>query len=78
MLGAWRLKMKRPSDVNQRAKLVVDIATDEESDPEETPLIKRARTAGRKGGKARSCALTPDERSKIARAAASARWKKNV
>jgi hypothetical protein len=35
-----------------------------------------AAVMGKKGGKARAAALTPEERSKIARKAALARWKK--
>lgn len=39
---------------------------------EETPKVKRARS----GGKGRAAKLTAEERSEIARVAASARWKK--
>lgn len=67
---------KRPRDPNQLAKLMVDIATGEESKPEETALMKRASKAGTKGGPARAKALTPAERSEIASVAAQARWKK--
>jgi hypothetical protein len=65
---------KRPRDFNQAAKLVVDIASGE---VEETQgkAPNRAK-GGLKGGKARAAALTPEERSKIAHAAAAARWKK--
>lgn len=68
---------KRPADPNQLAKLVIGIATGEISEPEKATLAKRARAGGAKGGPARSAALTPDQRSEIARAAASARWKKS-
>jgi len=68
-------KKKRPRDANQLAKSIVDIATGEASD-EDTPVVARARNAGKKGGKARAETLTPDQRSEIARAAAEARWKK--
>ena len=70
-------KPKRPRDVNQLAKLVLDIATGEEPDamPEEdAPKLLAAVKRGRKGGKARSKALTAEERSEIARKAAEARW----
>lgn len=62
---------KRPADVIGNAVRVMRIATgeDEESSPNLTP--KRAR-----GAKARAKALSPEERSEIARIAASARWKK--
>ncbi|MET4337047.1 MULTISPECIES: RNA-binding protein [unclassified Bradyrhizobium] len=40
------------------------------------PESKAAASLGRRGGKARAAALTPEQRSEIARAAAEARWKK--
>jgi hypothetical protein len=66
---------KRPSDVNARAVMVARIATGE---IEET-LGKAPNRAkgGKKGAKARSASLTPQQRSEIARAAATARWKKS-
>lgn len=67
---------KRPRDPNQLAKLVVDLATGDASDPKETVLTKRASTAGRKGGPARAKSLTPAQRAEIATVAAHARWKK--
>ncbi len=69
-------RKKRPRDVSQRAKLIVDIATGEADDPEETGLTRRASAGGRKGGPARAAKLTAEQRSEIARVAASARWKK--
>lgn len=68
---------KRPRDPNQLAKLVVDIATGEACDAQETKLTKRASVAGKKGGPARAASLTSEERSQIARVAAAARWKKS-
>jgi hypothetical protein len=68
---------KRPRDVNQLAKMIVDIATggiDEEM-PEITVKQKAGRLGGLKGGKARKDALTPEQRSEIARKAAQTRWK---
>lgn len=65
---------KRPRDINQLAKSVVDIAT--EGEPAETETAKRARKGGLVGGKARAKTLTPAQRSEIARLAAQARWKK--
>jgi hypothetical protein len=66
---------KRPRDPNQLAKSIVAIATGQTR--EETGLQVRARAGGKKGGPARSAALTPQQRSEIARAAAAARWKKS-
>src|SRR5256885_13063685 len=61
---------KRPADVIGNAVHVMRVLTGEiEDNPSASP--KRA-----KGGKARAKALTPAERTEIARAAASARWKK--
>ena len=68
---------KRPRDINQLAKMVADIAIGNISDGQETVTVKRASIAGKKGGPARALALTPEQRSAIARDAASARWKKN-
>ena len=66
---------KRPRDANQLAKLILDIATgDAEEEPRST---KRGVAGGEKGGLARSAALTPQQRSEIARVAAAARWKKD-
>ncbi len=69
---------KRPRDFSQAAKMVVDIATGQTTDEaaDESPLTKRARAGGTKGGPARSAALSPEQRAEIARAAAAARWKK--
>ncbi|MGN6264225.1 MAG: hypothetical protein ACTHM5_01065 [Ginsengibacter sp.] len=75
-------KKKRPTDINQRAKSIVDIATGEAEDNlKEKDLIKLAASAmgrkgGLKGGKARAKALTKEQRSTIAKKAAAARWKK--
>jgi hypothetical protein len=64
---------KRPRDPNQLAKSIVALATGEAEDKK--PLAS-ARKGGLKGSKARMKALTPEQRSEIARAAAAARWKK--
>jgi hypothetical protein len=61
---------KRPADVIGNAVKVMRIATGEIEETL-TSVPKRA-----KGGKARARALPPEERSDIARAAATARWKK--
>jgi hypothetical protein len=67
---------KRPRDPAQRAKLMIDIASGEVEDRPPTAKQVRAHKAGSKGGPARAKALTPEQRSEIARAAATARWKK--
>ncbi len=67
-------KKKRPTDMNQLAKSIVDDATSDEPDAEESPKAVAGRKGGQKGGKARADSLTSEERSEIARKAAKARW----
>ena len=69
-------KPKRPRDPNQLAKFVVDMATGEIAEKEATSKVIRASKAGQKGGPARARSLTDEQRTEIAKAAASARWKK--
>jgi hypothetical protein len=69
--------LKRPRDPAQLAKLMIDIASGEVEEPTESGFAKRAKAGGAKGGPARAAALTPEQRSEIARAAAAARWKKS-
>ena len=65
---------RRPRDMSQLAKRIVDITTGDQTDdiPEPTPEEERAA----KGGAARAAKLTPEERSAIAKKAARARWGK--
>jgi hypothetical protein len=74
---------KRPRDPNQRAKLIVEIATGESDDPkapsEKDPAaVELGRRGGLKGGRARANKLSPRERSAIARRAALARWSRET
>lgn len=66
---------KRPRDVNQLAKMIVDLTTGDETEPELNIKQQAGRLGGLKGGKARNDALTPERRSEIAREAAKKRWK---
>lgn len=66
---------KRPTDMNQLARFIVDTAAGEI--PEPTPKQVRAKKGGNVGGAARARILTPEQRSEIARLAAEARWKKS-
>jgi len=72
---------KRPRDVNELAKLIVDMATGEAppdsqwDDGKNPAAVALGRLGGQKGGKARAAKLTPRQRSRIARQAAEARWK---
>lgn len=69
--------MARPRDPNQLAKLIVDISVGEAEDTvsESKRHPSKRRAGGLKGGKARAKSLTAEERRKIARAGARARWK---
>lgn len=74
------MKPKRPRDPNQLAKLLVDLATGEKTEPAEESTknphaVALGRLGGLKGGKARAKALTATKRSAIAKRAARARWK---
>jgi hypothetical protein len=75
-------KSKRPTDINQRAKSIVDIATGESKDPllnsegKNSAAVALGRLGGKKGGKARAESLSAKRRSEIAKAAAKARWNK--
>lgn len=66
---------KRPADVIGAAVKVMRIATGEEEEE-----LDRAKSAaaelGARGGKARAKKLSREQRAEIARAAATARWKK--
>jgi hypothetical protein len=68
---------KRPADVIGAAIMVGKIATGEIEDGER-PESKAAAALGKRGGQARAANLTPEQRSEIARSAASARWKKST
>jgi len=68
---------KRPRDTNQLAKSIVDQATSDETQPEESVKAKAGRKGGKKGGLARAAKLTKEQRAEIARKAARARWEDN-
>lgn len=67
---------KRPADVIGAAIAVAKIATGEEEDQTD-PLPTAAAEMGRKGGKARAAAMTPERRKEIAKKAAAKRWKRD-
>jgi hypothetical protein len=75
-------KRKRPRDLNQLAKFIVDVSTGEAELPECQPdgknpaAVELGKLGGKKGGKARAQKLSAEERSAIARNAAKARWNK--
>lgn len=70
---------KRPTDVNELAKQLVDEATGEAPpfDPDagkDPAAVALGRKGGLKGGKARAAKLTPEQRREAAKKAAAARW----
>jgi hypothetical protein len=71
----------RPRDLNQLAKHIIDLATGEQEADSAQPRIKNpaavelGRLGGKKGGVARAQKLAAEDRSRIARKAARARWK---
>jgi hypothetical protein len=72
-------KPKRPRDPNQRAKMIVDLATGQVDEPDpdagkDPAAVELGRKGGRKGGKARAEKLTKEQRSEIAKKAAKVRW----
>ncbi len=68
---------KRPADAIGAAIKVAKIATGEiEEDIADDGKNKAAVELGRKGGKARAKALSPEKRSAIAKKAAKRRWAK--
>ena len=64
---------KRPGDVIGAAIHVAKIATGEIEDDADASKAHH-REGGKKGGAARAAALTPEQRSEIAKKAASTRW----
>jgi len=72
-------KQKLPTDINQKAKAIVDIATGESEDMPSADEVRSAaaalgRLGGLKGGKARAKLLSAKRRSEIAKIAAKTRW----
>lgn len=66
---------KRPTDVIGNAVKIAQIATGEiEDDVANDGKDKAAQALGRKGGKARAEKLTKEQRSEIAKKAATYRW----
>ncbi len=70
-------RSSKPCDLNQLA--AVHDATSDESEPDpyegkNPAAVELGRLGGQKGGKARAARLTPEQRSKIAKKAAAARW----
>lgn len=75
-----RSSKKKPRDLNQLAKAIVDEATGEAgrtptpSESKDPLAVELGRRGGLKGGKARAAKMTKEQRSESARKAALARW----
>ena len=76
-------RSSKPRDANQAAKHILDQLTGDapKEEPPPAPVknaaaVELGRLGGKKGGAARAQALTPEQRSAIAKTAAGARWKK--
>lgn len=75
---------KRPDDINQLARQLVDESTRKNGDTIAPPtkaqismfMAQLGRKGGKVGGKRRLKTMTPEERSSVARKAAEARWKR--
>lgn len=73
--------VSRPRDANQLAKAIVDAAVGiadlpETDDGKNAAAVALGRLGGLKGGKARAAALSKEQKQKIAKKAAAARWAK--
>jgi len=65
---------KRPADAIGAAIMVARIATGEVEDNATVPDKAHHSRGGKRGGAARAAALTPEQRSEIAKKAAKSRW----
>ena len=68
---------KRPRDLNQWAKCMVDLATGQAPPmaAKDPAAVALGRKGGLKGGNARAAKLSPEKRAEIAKKAAAARWR---
>jgi hypothetical protein len=80
-----RSSKKRPRDINQLAKYIVDLSTGNPITEDISPIAEKeknpaavslGRLGGLKGGKARAAKLTDERKSEIASKAATAKWTK--
>lgn len=70
---------KRPRDPSQLGKFIVDLATGGASEPDpdkgkDPAAVKRGRSGGLRGGRARADKMTPAERKSAAQRAVKSRW----
>lgn len=74
---------KRPTDPSSLAASIVRDATDEDNaepddDGKDPAAVALGRKGGLKGGRARAAKLSAEERSAIAKRAATARWSRDA
>jgi hypothetical protein len=72
-------RSRMPADLNSLAAQIVKDATSDDAPPDDgknPAAVELGRRGGKKGGKARAAALTPERRKEIAQAAAAKRWRK--
>ncbi len=75
---------KRPRDINQLAKMIIDMSTGNPIAEDVSPIAREKNPAAvalgklgaSKGGQARAAKLSPKKRKDIAKKAAAARWDK--
>jgi hypothetical protein len=67
-------RSKKPADLNRLAAAIVDDATDETPQEQESKQARAGRVGGHRGGKVRAQRMTAEQRSAAARHAAEARW----
>ena len=69
---------KRPRDINQLAKMIVDESVDDSKiiSTKSSAAATLGRLGGLKGGHARAARLSAEDRSAIAKRAATVRWAK--
>lgn len=70
--------MSKKKDINELAKHITDIAIGDkkpEKNDKNPAAVALGKLGGKKGGKARADALSPERRKDIAKKAAKARWK---
>jgi len=65
-------------DLNQLAKSIVAQATEGDPQPPESVRAKSGRKGGLKGGTTRMASLSKEERTELAKKAATARWGKKA
>lgn len=70
-------RSRMPTDLNSLAAKITEMATNEQSEPDDgknPAAVALGRLGGKKGGKARAEKLTREQRQEIGRKGAAARW----